>query len=618
VTTQPLILDAVDWTIVVAYFATSLAIALYFTRRAGRSADDYFASKGQVGWLLAGTSMVATTFAADTPLAVTEIVAANGIAGNWLWWNMVFGGMFTVFFFARLWRRSGVLTDVEFTELRYAGRSAAFLRGFRAVYLALPFNCLVIGWVNRAMVNILTVCFYPERLAGGSDAFGSFASEVRLVLICFGLVGVYSLLSGLWGVIWTDAFQFVLAMTGCIVLAFVVVDHAGGVAAMTNKLATLHPGRADDILRLTPSPNSTWMPPSCFAVMLLVPWWSSWYPGSEPGGGAFVAQRMFSAKDERHSLFATLWFYIAHFALRPWPWIFTGIAALVLYPNLENRGHAYPLMMKEDYLPIGLRGLLLTAFLAAYMSTISTLLNWGASYLVNDVYRRFLRPQATDAHYVLIGRLATLVILTAGGIATFTISSISGAWKFVLMVTAGTGTVYMLRWYWWRINAWSEIAAMAAAFASGLLIFFRSDLLFGTSRLDPDRDIDFAPMLVAATLTTTVVWLTVTCLTRAEPPERLASFFRKIRPGGPGWGPVAAACPDVRSDTGFGRLWGQWALACVLVLGALFGVGETLLGRTGTGLAWSVVAAVAAVLLWKSMGRSESAAPPPSPEPPAA
>ncbi len=590
-------LEAIDWAILIAYFGASLGIALYFTKRAGSSASEFFTSGGQVGWFMAGTSMVATTFAADTPLAVTSIVAGNGIAGNWLWWNMLFGGMLTAFFFARLWKRSGMSTDVELTEFRYAGRPAAFLRGFRAVYLAIPFNCLVVGWVNRAMVDILTIFFFPGQ--AGGDGAASATTQIGLVLACYVVVGGYSLLSGLWGVIFTDAFQFILAMAGCIALAFITVGEAGGMAAIQAKL----PAATFDLL---PAADSPWMPRWCFLTLLFVPWWSAWYPGSEPGGGAYVAQRMFASKDERNSVFAVLWFYVAHFALRPWPWILAALAGMVLFPEMlapgQNAGHIYPMMIVK-YMPAGLRGLLLTAFLAAYMSTISTQLNWGASYLVNDVYKRFVKPDATDAEFVRVGRWSTVVILASGGIATFSISTIPGAWKFILLMTAGTGGVYILRWYWWRVNAWAEIVSMLAGFGVGLALFLKGQGILhrlGYS-FAPESDKEFAALLILGTAATTLAWVATAFLTSPEPMETLQKFYHRVRPGGPGWGPVAAACPDVKPDAGFGLLFVQWGLGCVLVLGALFGIGELILGRTGEGVGGLAAAAVSGAALWRLM-----------------
>src|SRR5215470_5007311 len=370
-------LTPLDWVIVAAYFAFNLAVGFYYKSRAGKSTGEFFLGGRNVPWWLAGTSMVATTFAADTPLAVTGMVARNGIAGNWLWWNFVASGMLTVFFFARLWRRSGVMTDVEFAEIRYSGAPAAFLRGFRALYLGIPINCIILGWVNLAMVKILMLTLGVSK-----------TQALWIVLGMIAITSFISTLAGLWGVLVTDLFQFVLKMTMVIVLAFAAVSAVGGIDQMKLKLAEADRARgmpAGSVLSFIPDLNSTWMPMLTFLVYISVVWWATWYPGAEPGGGGFVAQRMFCAKDERHSLLATLWFNIAHFALRPWPWILVGLASTVLYPTLPDPETGYIRVM-IDHLPPSLRGLMLAAFAAAYMSTIATQLNWGASYLVNDVY----------------------------------------------------------------------------------------------------------------------------------------------------------------------------------------------------------------------------------------
>src|SRR5256714_11979302 len=379
-------LTALDWAIVAAYFLFNLAVGFYYKSRAGKSTGEFFLSGRNVPWWLAGTSMVATTFAADTPLAVTGMVARNGIAGNWLWWNFVFSGMLTVFFYARLWRRAGVMTDIEVAEIRYAGKTAAFLRGFRALYLGILINCIILGWVNLAMVKILQLIF----------GVGKFEALV-IVLGMIALTSAISTLSGLWGVLVTDVFQFVVKMSMVIILAVFAVRAVGGMEAMKTKL--IANGRGD-VLSFIPDMNSAWMPMITFLVYISLNWWATWYPGAEPGGGGYVAQRMFSAKDERHSMLATVWFNIAHYAIRPWPWILVALASLILFPGLEDPETGYIRVM-IDYLPASLRGLMVAAFAAAYMSTIATQLNWGASYLVNDFYRRFVRREASEPHYVL-------------------------------------------------------------------------------------------------------------------------------------------------------------------------------------------------------------------------
>ncbi|HUI41085.1 MAG TPA: sodium:solute symporter family protein, partial [Terriglobia bacterium] len=445
----------IDWLVVAAYFTVNLLIGLYYRRKASANTSEFFISGREVSWWLAGTSMVAATFAADTPLVVTGYVATQGIAGNWIWWSFLMSGMMTVFFFARRWRRAEIITDVELVELRYAGKPAAFLRGFRALYFGVLMNCLIVGWVNLAMEKIL------------GTALG--VSRVTAIGIIFGIIAVtsfYTFISGLWGVLWTDLIQFVLKMTMVTVLAYYAVEAVGGMSALKSKLAAVDAARhasggVGSILDMVPDPHSAWMPLLLFCLYLGVQWWANWYPGAEPGGGGYVAQRIFSAKDEKNSLGATLWFNIAHYALRPWPWILTALASVVLYPDLKDKEIGY-IKVWVDYLPHAWSGLMLAAFAAAYMSTIATQLNWGSSYLVNDFYRRFLKADAAENHYVTASKLATAFLAVLGAVISLFMSSIGGAWQLLLGVGAGTGAVYLLRWYWWRVNAWSEVSAMTA------------------------------------------------------------------------------------------------------------------------------------------------------------
>ena len=456
----------VDWLAVAAYFVANIGIGLYYRGRATGSTEEFFAGGRSVSWWLAGTSMVATTFAADTPLAVTGLVASFGIAGNWLWWSMLMSGMLTVFFYARLWRRAGVLTDVEFAEIRYSGTPAAFLRGFRALYLGLPINCIIMGWVNLAMVKILMMIFGVTKLQALVMVFGIMA-----------VTAMISTLSGLWGVLVMDLFQFVLKMGMVIVLAYYAVRAVGGMDALKEKLLALDAAKAaasgghGSILSFLPDVGSPWMPMITFFVYIAVNWWATWYPGAEPGGGGYIAQRIFCARDERHSLLATLWLNIAHYAVRPWPWILTALASLVLYPTLADKESGFiKTIVDPAVFPAALRGVMIAAFAAAYMSTIGTQLNWGASYLVNDFYRRFLSKGRSERHYVTVSQLATVGIMILSSVVTYYQESIAGAWKFLIAVGAGTGSVFILRWFWWRINAWSEVSAMAASFAVSLAL----------------------------------------------------------------------------------------------------------------------------------------------------
>ena len=566
----------VDWSIVFAYLALSLGIGLYYSRRAGRSIDEYFTSGRSLPWWLAGTSMVATTFAADTPLAVTGLVAEHGIAGNWLWWNMVMSGLLTVFLFARLWRRAEVLTDVEFTELRYGGRPASILRGFRAVYLAIPINCIIMGWVTLALVKVI------ELTVGVDEWFA--------LLICVGVMLAYATLSGLWGVVVTDLFQFAIALVGAVALAVFAVRAVGGMEGLVAGLDSQY-GAGHGILNFIPEVGSIWLPVTTFLVYLSVNWWAAWYPGAEPGGGGYIAQRMFAAKNERHSFLATLWFNVAHYALRPWPWILVALASLVLYPGLEDKQVGYVRVM-IDHLPAGFKGLMLASFAAAYMSTMSTHLNWGTSYLVNDVYKRFILKDGSAVHYVMVARLTTvgLVVVAAG--VTYSLDTIAGAWRFLLALGAGTGGVYILRWFWWRINAWSEIAAMIAS----LVVSTALQTVFG---MDTSEPLDFAHVMLLTVGISTVVWVSVTFLTAAESEGTLHAFYRKVRPGGALWRPVAAALPEVAADAGLRWDLVDWAVGCVFIYSTLFGIGKLLLGATGMGLLLlGVAAGSAAFVVW--------------------
>ncbi len=578
-------LAVIDWIIVVLYFALSFGIAAFYSRRAGRNIEEFFLSGRNLPWWLAGTSMVATTFAADTPLAVTELVARNGIAGNWLWWNFVFGSMFTVFFFARLWRRAGVLTDVEFIELRYSGKASSFLRGFRALYLGLFINTVIMGWVNVAMASILVGMFdIPEE------------TVVYYIFAAMIFVAVYSALSGLWGVAVTDVVQFAIAMGGTFILAIVVLrlPQVGGIRGLQEKLP-------DWVFQFTPAVGETAMGAvsggvlalsvSAFVAYVMVQWWAAWYPGAEPGGGGFVAQRMMSAKDEKHSLLATLWFTVAHYCLRPWPWILVGLASLVLYPDLapddKRLGYIYAM---RDYLPAGLKGLLVAAFFAAYMSTIATELNWGTSYVVNDFYKRFVRKDASDRHYVLVSRVATLVMMVASLLVTLVIQTISGAWQFVIEAGAGLGLVLILRFYWWRINAWSEITATIVPFFVYAYIRLYTTITF------PDS-------LFFIVGVTTAVWLVVTFLTPPVSRDCLLNFYRQVHPGGVGWAAIARQAPDVRADSGYTWLFVDWLAGVILVFSFLFGIGNLIFGSLLSGLLGILLGMVAGGVIYWDLSR---------------
>jgi Na+/proline symporter len=600
-------LAPLDWFLIAAYFLFAFGIAVYYFRRAGKDTSEFFLSGRRMPWWLAGTSMVATTFAADTPLAVTELVAESGIAGNWLWWNFAFGGMLTVFFFARLWRRSGVLTDVEFVEMRYHGKPAAWLRGIKAIYFGLMLNCIIIGWVALAMETVVDILF-PGMTVFGQDSINVLGAEISAALVVVAVltlvVGVFSLLSGLWGVVVTDMFQFVVAMLGSIVLAVYVLDlpQVGGMSGLMAQLP-------ESTFRILPTIGEAAeggavlaLSVASFVAYIGVQWWSSWYPGSEPGGGGYIAQRMMSAKDETHSLFATLWFTMAHYCLRPWPWIIVALAALVLYPGLEDPREGFVMAM-VDVLPTGLLGLMFAAFLAAFMSTVSTQLNWGTSYLVNDFWRRFVKTDGDEKYYVLVSRVLTFVVAIVAIFVTANLGSVSEAWGLLLTASAGLGLVLILRWYWWRVNAWSElIATLSPVF---LLILA---LLFGAFGIElPGLQSPFPANLFAVSAFTTAVWVAATFVTRPTRSDVLDRFYRDIHPGGPGWKPVAARNPEVSPDTGLGGLLLDWAAGVALVYSTLFGVGYLLMGRTAPMLLCFAVVAVAAAFLWWDISRGEQA-----------
>ncbi len=580
-------LTLLDWLAIGLYFAANIGIGLYYRSRATSSTEEFFVGGRNVSWWLAGTSMVATTFAADTPLAVTGLVASYGIAGNWLWWSMLMSGMLTVFFYARLWRRAGVTTDVEFAEMRYSGKPAAFLRGFRALYLGLPINCIIMGWVNLAMVKILIIIFGVTKV----EALG-------LVLGIMLVTSMISTLSGLWGVLIMDLFQFVLKMGMVIVLAIYAVKAVGGMDQLKEKLRALDATRSHgSILSFTPDVGSAWMPMITFFVYIAVNWWATWYPGAEPGGGGYIAQRIFSAKDEKHSLLATLWFNVAHYAIRPWPWVLTALASLVLYPTLQDKETGFiKTIVDPNVFPAALRGVMIAAFAAAYMSTIGTQLNWGASYLVNDFYKRFLVKDRDEKHYVRMSQVATVLIMAVSSVVTYYQDSVAGAWKLLIALGAGTGSVFILRWFWWRINAWSEVSAMAASFVTSLT------LQFGF-HLNSDDPREFAYTVLITVACSTVVWLSVTFLTPPENRETLLAFYRRVRPSAAMWGPIAKEAKDVTpTHDGLFNLM-NWAAGCAFVYLTLFGVGKIIFGEPLLGGGLLVLAALAATLIYSDLNR---------------
>ncbi|MCB0396119.1 MAG: Na+:solute symporter [Flavobacteriales bacterium] len=513
--------EFIDWTIIGVYLAFTLYIGFRYRGQAGGDLTSFFLGGRKLPWFIAGISMVATTFAADTPLWVTEVVAQHGISGNWLWWNMLAGGMLTTLFFSRLWRRAGVITELEFIELRYSGKPAAVLRGFKSVYMGIFLNGIIIGWVNAALMTILHVFFdIPEQ-----DAFW----YTGLAML---LVALYSTLAGLIGVALTDAVQFVIAMVGCIILAYVALDQpeVGGLSGLTEKLPAW---RFDFFPHITSGASLSEnigtfsITIGAFLTFTCVQWWASWYPGAEPGGGGYISQRMMSAKNEKHAVLATLFFQVAHYCLRPWPWIIVGLCALVLYPELPlaDSGKGFVFVMR-DYLPAGLKGLLFVAFLSAYMSTISTQLNWGASYLTNDLYKRFIRKEDTfstgeegNRHYVSVARIITLGLVLLSFGVTSMIDSIDQAARFLIECGAGLGLVLILRWYWWRINAWSEVVATVAPLGGWLIA-------------NKGLHLDFPESFLLTVGFSTICWIVTTFLTAPDKQEHLQQFYDRVRPGG--------------------------------------------------------------------------------------
>jgi solute:Na+ symporter, SSS family len=571
-----------DWLVIASFLVISLIIGLRFKKRAEASLSDFFLSGRKLPWYIAGISMVATTFAADTPLWVTERVAMNGVSGNWLWWNMLIGGMLTTFFFARLWRRAGILTELELVELRYGGKTAAFLRGFKSVYMGIFLNAVIIGWVNLALMTILEVFFELSR-----------EQSMYYVIAIMAVVALYSSISGLTGVAVTDAVQFLIAMAGCIILAVIIVQspEIGGIDGLKEKLPAW---RFEFFPRIQGSSDAVGVfsvSIGAFLTYSLVQWWASWYPGAEPGGGGYIAQRMMSTPKEKDAVYATLLFQIAHYALRPWPWIVVGLATLVIYPNLPEgqHGHGFVFAMR-DFLPVGLKGLLLVAFLAAYMSTISTQLNWGASYLTNDLYKRFIKPpdslkkgQNADKHYVSAARFFTVFIMLASVLAMSMMDTIDQAAQFMIQCGAGLGMVLILRWYWWRINAWSEITATIAPF------LFYTVSVFGMGLQFPDS---FLITVGGSTLS----WLVVTMLTKPEKDAVLANFYGRVRPEG-GWKPVRVKLGLVPRSFRPGKLILAWLSAVLLTYSVLFLIGKLVFHEWNAALLWTGIGIFSLILL---------------------
>jgi SSS family solute:Na+ symporter len=580
-------LTPLDWIIVVISLAVAFAPAIWLMRRAGANTTEFFTSGRAAPWWLIGVSMVATTFSTDTPNLVTNLVRDGGVAANWAWWSFLLTGMLTVFFYARLWRRSGVMTDLEFYELRYSGKPAAWVRGFRAVYLGLFFNLVIMATVNLAAVKIANVLLgWPMT---------------QTLLVCAVINAVFAATAGLWGVLVTDFIQFGIAMTGSFAAAYYALQQPQ-VGGLDGLITRIDPAT----LRLLPDFGDWSTALAIFIIPITIQWWSVWYPGSEPGGGSYIAQRMLAAKSERDAMWGTLFFNAAHYALRPWPWIIVALASMLVYPDLRDIsaalphvdpalvGHdmAYPAMLR--FLPSGVLGLMVAGLLAAYVSTIVTHLNWGTSYLVHDLYRRFVKADGTESHYVAVGRLVTALLMVLAALLTYVLDTARASFDLLLSIGAGTGLLYLLRWFWWRINAWSEIAAMVTSFALATFFFFAAKS--GTA---PPSHVS----LIITVFATTAVWVTVSYLTPAVDRARLIEFYKLVRPAGPGWA-------DIRREAGVGpspdslahALLG-WVLGCVFVYGALFGTGSFMYGHTAQGTFWAMACVVSGIWLVRLLRR---------------
>jgi Na+/proline symporter len=561
------------WVIVVVSIAISFIPAILLARRAGSSTAEFFTSGRAAPWWLIGVSMVATTFSTDTPNLVTNLVREAGVANNWAWWSFLLTGMATVFFYARLWRRSGVLTDLEFYELRYSGKAASFVRGFRALYLGLFFNLVIMAAVNLAAAKIANVLLgWPMAQTLG---------------VCAVLNIAFAATSGLWGVLVTDFIQFGIAMTGSFAAAYYSLQRpeVGGLHGLVTRIDPRTLGFVPDF--------SDWgLTLTVLIIPLTIQWWSVWYPGAEPGGGSYIAQRMLAARSENDALSGTLFFNVAHYALRPWPWVIVALSSMLVFPRLEDLhralpyvdpsliGHdmAYPAML--TFLPHGVLGLMIAGLLAAYVSTLSTHLNWGTSYLVHDFYRRFVKAGASEKHYVAVGRVVTALLMLLAALLTFVLQSARESFELLMSIGAGTGLLYLLRWFWWRVNAWSEIAAMASSFLLAVAFFVLAK---------SGANIPSHVALIVSVATTTIVWVAVSFLAPPTDRSTLVSFYARVRPPGPGWASVRREAALPPSPDSVPMMLLGWTLGCAFVYAALFGSGSFLYGRTAQGVVWLAV-----------------------------
>ncbi len=601
--TETLSLHWIDWTIILVYIAFSLGVGIYFSKRAKSSTEEYFLSGRTLPWWIVGTSMVATTFAADTPLAITEFVRGPGIWQNWFWWNLLMGSLLGVFLFSRLWRRAEVLTDNELLEIRYSGKPAAFLRAFKAGYFAILYNFIVMGWVINAMASVMSVMLNMDKWTA--------------VWICVVIALIYAILSGFWGVVVTDLVQFCIAMFGSIALAIIAVNHVGGMETLLEKLSGLLGSDAihENTLKFIPpvpdanvTTSEFWESPfSKFMIFISVMWWS--HHGTD--GGGYIIQRMSSAKNERHALLATLWFNLAHYALRVWPWIIVAVVSIVMFPMIPESYSelgvkaGYPLVMNSLLGP-GMKGILIVSFLAAFMSTIDTHLNWGSSYMINDIYKRFFKPNETEVHYVFVGKIFTVVLMVLAAFTAMKMQSISKAWEFIFSMGAGIGLVLILRWFWWRINAWSEITALATSIlvtislevlawnqtiAAGdtYELFAASPILFGISLQVHHKLMIIVPLAIIA-------WLTATFLTNPEPVDKLKEFYNRVQPGG-WWEPITAGYTHTLQPVSDGFFM-QWIAGILMIYGFTFGIGNLIFQNYSLSVILFGCAGIGSYLVW--------------------
>jgi Na+/proline symporter len=617
-----------DWAIIWGYILFAMGLGIWHSKKSLSSMDEYFASGKDTPWWILGTSIVATTFAADTPLAISGLVVKQGIWGNWYWWNGALAGMIALFFISRLWHRANVLTDTELVELRYSGKPAAVLRGFRAIYFSIPYNCLVMGWVNLAMAKIIMVVlnlqpYHPVMIG---DTTWIINTKMASIIFCFVLTLTYTALAGLTGVMLTDFIQFILAMAGSIYLATVALHDIGGISNVLNSIRTIYTAqKASEITSIFPPLSWNGFSSAlsgafgAFMIYIGLQWWTC---GNTDGGG-YAAQRLISAKNEKHAFLGYLWYNIAHFCLRPWPWIIVGLCAAVLFPYIPGADGVLPdpekgyikVMMK--YLPNGLLGLMLASFLAAYMSTVDTQMNWGASYLTNDLYKRFIKKNASEKHYIKVSLWATVLICLIASIFTYLLDSIVGAWQLLTAVFSGIGLVYLLRWLWWRVNAWSELTAIATSFILACLQKFMGSQFFQetlfTSAVQQSLPawfvksingyaaLSFPFNLLVLVPVCSLVWITVTFLTKPVDEDQLIAFYRRVRPPGPGWKHIAAKCPDVPKPEHMKETWQNYLIGIIAVYSALIGMGYLIFTKYLTGLILLMITLGCGVLLWKRL-----------------